>query len=328
MGTLLIYGATGYTGRMAAECAKTLGLNFEIAGRNAEPLKALSTQLDVPYRVFTLNDQPKRSLDGISVLLNFAGPFAQTAEALMNACINSGIDYLDITAEINVYRLAEQLDAKAAKAGVMLLPGVGWDVATTDSLAMHVAARVAKPHALSIALQVPGSMSRGSAKSVSEIIGAGPLSRVDGELVSTPETQPRHFDFGDGPLLCASLPFGDLVTAWHSTGIANIAMYVHTSGEAFPEGDLAQLPDGPDVAHRDAHRARAVAEVVGANGEIARSRIETVNGYSFTPVAAVEAARRVMEGERQAGFETAARLFGGEFAETIAGTTITDEAVI
>ncbi|WP_407315957.1 saccharopine dehydrogenase family protein [Pseudomonas sp. nanlin1] len=328
MGTLLIYGATGYTGRMAAERAKALGLNFEIAGRNAEPLKAFSTQLDVPYRVFTLNDQPERYLDSISVLLNFAGPFAQTAEALMNACINSGIDYLDITAEINVYRLAQRLGAKAAKSGVMLLPGVGWDVVTTDSLAVHVAARVAKPHTLSIALQVPGSMSRGSAKSVSEIIGAGQLSRVDGELVLTPEIQPRYFDFGDGPVLCAPLPFGDLVTAWRSTGIANIAMYVHISGEAFPEGDLAQLADGPDVAHRDAHRARAVAEVVGAYGEIARSRIETVNGYSFTPVAAVEAARRVMEGERQAGFETAARLFGGDFAETIAGTTITDEAVV
>lgn len=328
MGTLLIYGATGYTGRMAAERAKALGLTFEIAGRNAEPLKALSTQLDVPYRVFTLHDQPERYLDSISILLNFAGPFAQTAEALMNACINAGIDYLDITAEINVYRLAERLGAKAAKSGVMLLPGVGWDVATTDSLAVHVAARVAKPHALSIALQVAGSMSRGSAKSVGEIIGAGQLSRVNGELVLTPETQPRYFDFGDGPVLCAPLPFGDLVTAWHSTGIANIAMYVHISDEPFPEGDLAQLADGPDVAHRDAHRARAVAEVVGGYGEIARSRIETVNGYSFTPVAAVEAARRVMEGERQAGFETAARLFGGEFAETIAGTTITDEAVV
>lgn len=146
---------------------------------------------------------------------------------------------------------------------------------------------------------------------------------------NTPLTK-GNFDgkFGDGPVLCAPLPFGDLVTAWHSTGIANIAMYVHVSGEAFPEGDLAQLADGPDAAHRDAHRARAVAEVVGAYGEIARSRIETFNGYSFTPVAAVEAARRVMEGERQAGFETAARLFGGEFAESIAGTAITDEAVV
>jgi short subunit dehydrogenase-like uncharacterized protein len=324
MNTLLIYGATGYTGRMAAERAKMLGLNFEIAGRNAERLQFLATLLDVPYRVFTADDRAERFMGGIDTLLNFAGPFAQTAEALMRACINAGVNYLDITAEINVYRLAESLGAQAAKSGVMLMPGVGWDVVPTDCLAVHVARRVLQPHSLNIALQVPGSMSRGSAMSVAEIIGAGLLARVDGQLVSTPDAQPRHFDFGDGPVLCLPLSFGDLVTGWHSTGIPNIAMFVHLSGDAFPEGDLSQLPDGPSVQQRDAHRARAVAEVSGADGTVARSMIETVNGYSYTPLAAVEAARRVLGGERRPGFETPARLFGGGFAETIAGTTVSD----
>ncbi|VVO11348.1 hypothetical protein PS858_01419 [Pseudomonas fluorescens] len=324
MNTLLIYGATGYTGRMAAERAKMLGLNFEIAGRNAERLQSLATLLDVPYRVFTADDRAERFMGGIDTLLNFAGPFAQTAEALMRACINAGVNYLDITAEINVYRLAESLGAQAAKSGVMLMPGVGWDVVPTDCLAVHVARRVLQPHSLNIALQVPGSMSRGSAMSVAEIIGAGLLARVDGQLVSTPDAQPRHFDFGDGPVLCLPLSFGDLVTGWHSTGIPNIAMFVHLSGDAFPEGDLSQLPDGPSVQQRDAHRARAVAEVSGADGTVARSMIETVNGYSYTPLAAVEAARRVLGGERRPGFETPARLFGGGFAETIAGTTVSD----
>lgn len=324
MKTLMIYGATGYTGRMAAEHAKAQGLNVVIAGRNAERLASLAAQLDVPYRVFTADAHAAKSLDGISVLLNFAGPFAKTAEALMQACIQAGVDYLDITAEINVYRLAERLGARAAEAGVMLLPGVGWDVVPTDCLAMHVARRVQNPQALRVALQVAGSMSRGSAMSVSEIIGAGLLARIDGQLVATPDAQPQHFDFGDGPALCAPLSFGDLVTGWHSTGIANIAMFVHISGDAFPEGDLSLLPDGPSTEQREAHRARAVAEVTSADGSVARSVIETVNGYSYTPLAAVEAARRVLSGERRAGFETPARVFGMGFAETIAGTTITD----
>lgn len=206
----------------------------------------------------------------------------------------------------------------------MLLPGVGWDVVLTDCLAMHVARRVQDPQSLRVALQVAGSMSRGSAMSVSEIIGAGLLARVDGLLVATPDAQPQHFDFGDGPALSAPLSFGDLVTGWHSTGISNIAMFVHITGDAFPEGDLSQLPDGPSAQQREAHRARAVAEVTGADGTVARSVIETVNGYSYTPLAAVEAARRVLGGERRPGFETPGRLFGAGFAETIAGTTITD----
>ncbi|MGO2769018.1 saccharopine dehydrogenase family protein [Pseudomonas taetrolens] len=324
MSILLIYGATGYTGRMAAERAKALGLTFEIAGRNHSRLAALAAHLDVPFRVFDTGADVENALTDISVLLNFAGPFAHTAEPLMRACIKAGVDYLDITAEINVYRLAERLGAEAASNDVMLLPGVGWDVVPTDSLAVHVAQRVERPLALSIALQVPGSMSRGSAMSVSEIISSGVLARVDGELVSTPDATPRHFDFGDGPVLCVPLSFGDLVTGWHSTGIPDIAMFVHIAGDAFPEGDLSRLPDGPTAEEREAHRARAVVEVTGAGGAIARSVIETVNGYSYTPLAAVEAARRVLEGERRPGFTTPVRVFGGGFAESIAGTVISD----
>ena len=324
MSILLIYGATGYTGRMAAERAKALGLTFEIAGRNHSRLAALAAHLDVPFRVFDTGADVENALTDISVLLNFAGPFAHTAEPLMRACIKAGVDYLDITAEINVYRLAERLGAEAASNDVMLLPGVGWDVVPTDSLAVHVAQRVERPLALSIALQVPGAMSRGSAMSVSEIISAGVLARVDGELVSTPDATPRHFDFGDGPVLCVPLSFGDLVTGWHSTGIPDIAMFVHIAGDAFAEGDLSRLPDGPTAEEREAHRARAVVEVTGAGGAIARSVIETVNGYSYTPLAAVEAARRVLEGERRPGFTTPVRVFGGGFAESIAGTVISD----
>ena len=324
MSILLIYGATGYTGRMAAERAKALGLTFEIAGRNHSRLAALAAHLDVPFRVFDTGADVENALTDISVLLNFAGPFAHTAEPLMRACIKAGVDYLDITAEINVYRLAERLGAEAASNDVMLLPGVGWDVVPTDSLAVHVAQRVERPLALSIALQVPGAMSRGSAMSVSEIISAGVLARVDGELVSTPDATPRHFDFGDGPVLCVPLSFGDLVTGWHSTGIPDIAMFVHIAGDAFAEGDLSRLPDGPTAEEREAHRARAVVEVTGAGGAIARSVIETVNGYSYTPLAAVEAARRVLEGERRPGFTTPVRVFGVGFAESIAGTVISD----
>ncbi|MBC8649300.1 hypothetical protein GYM54_03090 [Pseudomonas sp. MTM4] len=324
MKTLMIYGATGYMGRMAAEYAVAQGLKIVIAGRNHDKLRVLAAQLDVPYRVFTPDARTAESLEGVGVLVNFAGPFAQTADALMRGCIEAGVDYLDITAEINVYRLAERLGAEAAESGVMLLPGVGWDVVPTDCLAVHIARRVQDPHSLCIALQVAGSMSRGSARSVSEIIGAGLLARIDGELVATPDAQPRHFDFGDGLELCAPLSFGDLVTGWHSTGIPNISMFVHFSGDPFPDGDLSQVPEGPDAQQREAHRARAVAEVTGADGTVARSVIETVNGYTYTPLAAVEAARRVMSGERRPGFETPAKLLGVGFAKSIAGTAITD----
>lgn len=324
MKTLMIYGATGYMGRMAAQYAAAQGLDIVVAGRDRDRLRTMAAQLKVPYRIFMPDALAPETLDGIAVLLNCAGPFAQTAKALMQACIDAGVDYLDITAEIKVYELAERLGTRAVESGVMLLPGVGWDVVPTDCLAVHVARRVQAPQSIKIALQIAGSMSRGSARSVNEIIGAGLLARIDGALVATPAAQPRSFDFGDGLEVCTPLSFGDLITSWYSTGIPNISMFVHFSGDLIPEGDISTLPEGPDAQQRQAHRARAVAEVTGADGTVARSVIETVNGYTYTPLAAVEAARRVLAGERRPGFETPAKLLGYGFAESIAGTTIAD----
>ena len=325
MTKLMIYGATGYTGRLVAEQAKAAGLDFEIAGRNSGKLVAASAELGVAHRAFSLDDHASvaNHLAGISVLLNCAGPFARTAEPLMRACIAVGAHYLDITAEINVYRLAETLGDAATTSGTMLLPGVGWDVVPTDCLAAHVMRRVEKPQRLRIALQVAGSMSRGSAVSAGEIVVAGLMARVDGALLPKADAALAPFDFGDGPVDCAPLSFGDLVTAWRSTTIPNIEMFVHFAG-TFPEGDLALLPDGPSATERDAHRARAVAEVTGADGHTVRSVIETPNGYSYTPLAAVEAARRVLAGEYRPGFQTPVTVFGADFAESIADTTITD----
>ncbi len=323
--SLLVYGAAGYTGRMVACHARACGLDIVLGGRDAAKLAPLADELGVACRVFHVEGGAAvQALGGVQVLLNCAGPFARTAEPLMRACIEAGVHYLDITAEIGVYRLAERLGAAAAEAGVMLLPGVGWDVVPTDCLAVQLAARVESPTSLRIALQVAGSMSRGSAISAREIVAAGLLTRVAGDLVQTPHAPPRCFDFGHGPVACAPLSFGDLVTAWHSTGIGDIAMFVNVTGDAFPTGDLASLPDGPSEQQRADQPARAVVEVTGADGTVVRSVIETVNGYAYTPLAAVEAARRVIGGAVRPGFETPARVFGPSFAQAIAGTRVLD----
>lgn len=324
MKTLLIYGATGYTGRMIAEQATAAGLDVVIAGRDEQKLLALAQALNVRAAAFTLEDADRvlQNVEGVSVVLNCAGPFAHTAEPLMKACIQRGIHYLDITAEINVYRLAESLNESALLSGSMLMAGVGWDVVPTDCLAVTLANQVSEPVKVSIALQVAGSMSRGSAISAGEIISAGLLARVDGALVTKTDSSSAEFDFGDGKVDCYPLSFGDLVTAWHSTRIPNIEMYVHLSGEAFPSGDLSLLPDGPTPEERAKSVARAAVEITSASGKVHHAVIETVNGYSYTPLAAVAAAARVLSGDYQPGFQTPAKVFGADFALSIPGTRI------
>jgi short subunit dehydrogenase-like uncharacterized protein len=326
MNKLMIYGATGYTGRMAAERAAASGTPLVLAGRNAAALVSLAASLGVEYRVFPLDDiaEIDRSLRGVGALLNCAGPFARTADVLMRACIRNGVHYLDVAAELDGYRLAEVLDVEAKAAGVMLLPGSGGSVAMLGCLAGHTVARTSNPSSIRVAMHVSGGLSRGSAVSAMGSVTSETLARVDGTLVARSAGAIRKLDFGMGPVNCFQVTLPDLITIWRSTGVPDIEAFVHVTGDGFPQGDLSALPDGPSDQERLANRYQAVAEVTGADGDVVRSILDTVNGYTFTTTAAAEAGRRVLAGEDRRGFQTPALLFGNGFAETIADTTIVD----
>lgn len=326
MKKLMIYGATGYTGRMAAAHAAAAGTPLIVAGRNAAALGELAANLGVEYRVFALDDHAAvdSALQDVGALLNCAGPFAATAGLLMRAGIRNGVHYLDVAAELDGYRLAEELDAEAGAANVMLLPGSGGSVAMLGCLAGHAVARTRHPARIAVAMHVAGGLSRGSAISAMASVTNQTLARAGGQLVAQPAAAIRQLDFGNGPVDCFQVTLPDLVTIWRATGVPDIDAYVHVTGAGFPQGDLAALPDGPSEQERQANRYQAVVEVTDADGTVVRSILDTVNGYTFTATAAAEAGRRVLAGEFRPGFQTPATLFGNGFAATIADTTITD----
>ncbi|MVA12236.1 hypothetical protein GOZ78_19680 [Agrobacterium vitis] len=328
MNILMIYGAAGYTGGMAAEHAASAGLNLVLAGREQSQanLEALADRHGAGVRTFSLEnpDAVANGLEGVSVLLNAAGPFANTGEPLMSAAIRARVHYLDFSAELDTYREALALDAQARAAGVMLLPGSGGSVAMLGSLAGHAVARVRDARKISIALHVAGAMSRGSAISASQNIAPETLQLVDGELVTRSANEIRDFDFGSGPRSSVPVTLPDLVTIHHATGVPDIDTFVHVTGGAFPNGDVKNLPAGPSFVEREANRYHAAVKVTDADGTVVRSLLDTVNGYTFTAMAAAEAARRVLAGEVRPGFQTPAGVFGNGFAETIADTRIID----
>lgn len=325
MTKLMIYGASGYTGRMVAEHAKANGTALVLAGRSQPPLAKLALDLDVEYRAFALDDATAidRNLLDISVLLNCAGPFLRTAKPLMEAAIRNGVHYLDTAAELDSYRLAEQLDVEAKTAGVMLMPGGGGSVAMLGSLAGYAVAKVQDPLGIKIAMHVSGGLSRGSAISATENMTTETFARLDGALVPV-SNKLQKFDFGQGAVDSFQVTLPDLITIWRTTGVPNIETFIHVTGNGFPQGDLSLLPDGPTEDERSVNRYKAVVEVTDAQGKVIRSLLDTVNGYTFTAMAAAEAGRRVLRGEARAGFQAPAGVFGNGFAETIADTTIID----
>jgi short subunit dehydrogenase-like uncharacterized protein len=327
MAHLMIYGA-GYTGELACSHAKFIGLEFVLAGRSAAAITKLASSLSSPHRVFDLENivDVDAALSDIRVLLNCAGPFAKTAKPLMEACIRNGVHYLDISAELQSYHLAEASSETAAAANVMLLPGCGGSVAMLGCLVGRALKTGESPVGMTIdvALRVVGSMSRGSVISAAQNMTTQTMQLLDGVLTAIDVGDTKKFDFdnGKGEVECFPITLPDLITVGKSSGIGAIRTFVHASDAIFPTGDLNSMPDGPTAQEREASPYDAAVTVTKADGSVRHAVLHTVNGYTFAAVASVEAAKRVLGGMFVAGFQTPVQVFGRDFAGTVANTIV------
>lgn len=257
--------------------------------------------------------------------LNCAGPFIQTAKILMEACIRNATHYLDISADVATYQQTQKYDDDTKRAGVMLLPCCGGSVAMLGCLAAHVVDQVKDPQTIDVAPHVAGAMSRGSAISSSNMT-SGCIHLVDGDLVEQDATHAANFDFDDGKRKVTSFPvtLPDLLTISKSSGFSTIRNFAHASGLSFPTEDLAKFADGPTAEEREATPYHAVAVVKSEKEFSKRAVLYTLNGYSFTSLASVEAARRVMKNEIKPGFQTPGLVFGKKKFSAIPKTDIRD----
>jgi short subunit dehydrogenase-like uncharacterized protein len=334
----VIYGATGYTGRLIAREAHRLGLNPVLAGRDLTKLRELANDLgNLDVRSSALTDA--RALDAMlhdaGVLLNAAGPFANTSKAIVAACLRSSVHYLDISGEVAAIEQVAGSHRAARERGIMLMAGVGFDVVPSDCLAAHVARRMDEPRALSIAVSGQRLLSRGSARTMIGQLADPLLIRRNGALACVPPASIQHrFDFGAGPRTALAVSWGDVASAYYSTGISDITTYFegtasvqmhnlllrmfgwsvpYSGWQAILAASTALMPEGPSAEERGRHRTVIVAEVVDGAGRVHRARLHAPEAYSFTALCAPVIARRVLAGEWHAGFETPSRLFGSDF---------------
>ncbi len=229
MSNYLIYGANGYTGALTARLAVERGHRPVLAGRNRESVSELAGQLNLEYRAFGLDDPAAldAGLRGVVTVLHCAGPFSHTWKAMSDACLRTKVHYLDITGEVLVFESLAARDAEAKAAGVMLMPGVGFDVVPSDCLAAHLKRRLPTATHLTLGFSGSGRFSRGTATTMAENMHRGGLVRRDGVLAKVPAAwKSRVIDFGAGPVSAMTIPWGDVSTAYHSTGIPNIEVYM------------------------------------------------------------------------------------------------------
>ena len=349
MAGALLYGAYGYTGALIARRAVASGLRPILAGRRAEALEPLARELGAPWRAFSLDDAGalERGLEGVSAVLHCAGPFSRTAAPMARACLRARCHYLDITGEVAVFEALAAMGAEADERGVALLPGVGFDVVPSDCLAAHVAGRCPGASRLTLAFEALGQPSRGTMLTALEHLGAGGLVRRQGTLTAVPGWHTRRLDLGDGPRAALRIPWGDLATAWRSTGIPDIEVYLvaplatralmlaATLGAPVLRRDAVRRrlaarirarPAGPSAGALARGRSVLWAEARAADGRRAAARLDAPDGYALTADAAVEALRRALDGTLPPGFQTPSRAFGAGFVLELPGVVRRDLA--
>jgi short subunit dehydrogenase-like uncharacterized protein len=335
-GTVLIYGATGYTGKLIAKVAAGLGARPILAGRDLEKVQAIAKPLGLAFRAFDLGDPGRidAGIKDVSVVLCVAGPFSATSKPMADACLRNRVHYLDITGEIDVFEALAARDAEARARGVVLLPGVGFDVVPSDCLAAHLKRRLPDATYLKLYLSLGANMSRGTAKTMIEAVAAGTRLRRDRRLVTGTQAEEGSCDFGKGERPTVQVSWGDVSTAFHSTGIPNIEVQFEALPairrmtqtptfiksflglgfmQSFLKAQVDRMPEGPSETTRRAGHAVIVGEARNSDGQTVRSRLRTPEGYTLTALTAFDAAKRVAAGEVETGFQTPSRAFGPDY---------------
>lgn len=342
----MIYGANGYTGRLIAAEAVRRGLQPVLAGRKRVAVESLADELGVAHRVFDLHDhdQVVAALGDMYLVMHCAGPFSATSQDMIAACLATGTHYLDITGEISVFENAWRQSDAARRADIVLCPGAGFDVVPTDCLAVSLVEKLPAAISLQLAFEPGGGMSPGTAKTSVEGLAKGGMVRKDGNLLKVPLAwKTRMIPFRHAQRHAMTIPWGDVFTAWVSTGIPDIEVYISVPPatvkrlrrlrliqpllgmkwvQSLLMGRIDKNLDGPSESLRADTKTQLWGEATSADGRAVSATMETPNGYDLTVTAGLGIVEFLLANEVEGGYYTPSLLLGPGYAQTLPGVSL------
>ena len=344
--SFLLYGANGYTGELIARYAQQYNLRPILAGRKKELIEPLANKLNLSFRIFDLNDQDAlhNALKEVKVVIHAAGPFQYTAKQMVEACLQTGTHYLDINGDIAVFEMIKRYDDAAKKAGIMLMPGAGFDVVPTDCIALQLKNML--PDAISLQLafaSLGGGISHGTATTMAGKLGEGGAVRKEGKIIRKPLGQKGMWvDFNKKKLFVMSIPWGDISTAHFTTSIPDIETYTGISPRtyhilkwqllfnwllrtnfmrSFIQKKIYERPAGPSDEQRSNATSLVWGKATNANGKSVIARLSGPEGYTLTTHSALIIAQKVLNGNYAAGYQTPASAYGENLVMEIPAVT-------
>ncbi len=342
----MIYGANGYTGRLIVKESQKRGLRPILAGRNRETIDAMAQDTGFESVVFSLDDKAAaiKALEGVSVILHCAGPFSATSQQMIEVCLANNCHYLDITGEISVFANAHRQSDEALHADIVLMPGVGFDVVPTDCLAATLVKALPAATSMVLAFETGGKMSPGTAKTSVEGLAGGGCVRQDGKLKWVPLAwKTREIPFEHGKRLSVTIPWGDVFTAYISTGVPDIEVYMSAPPsmilrmkrlrmvkpllsmqwvQNMMKRRIEKSVKGPDLVERQISQMHLWGEVSSADGRSVSATMTTPDGYDVTVTASLGIVEHLLEHEVEGGFYTPSLLMGADYVTRLPGVTM------
>ncbi len=241
--------------------------------------------------------------------------------------------YLDITGEIEVFELVKSYHTKALESKIILMPGVGFDVVPTDCMAKWLHTQLPDATHLELAFtNIGGSISHGTMTTMLEGLGNTGAARENGKIVPRPiGAKGKMIDFGKLSRFAMTIPWGDVSTAHHTTGIPNIETYAGAPKLAyffmklqflfnpilragFIKKQLQKYVDkkitGPTESQSQKGKSLIWGKVTNAEGKTVEARLITPEGYTLTAEASLLITQKVLALNDVAGYQTPAGLFG------------------
>lgn len=342
--SFLLYGANGYTGELITRYSRQYNLQPVLAGRRKEVIEPLANKFQLPFRVFDMNDTTALlgALKEVKAVINAAGPFQFTGRQMIEACMQTGAHYIDINGDIAVFEMMKQYDEAAKRSGIMLLPGAGFDVVPTDCIALQLKKLLSDAVALQLAFAtLGGGLSHGTATTMATKLGEGGAVRKNGKITRKPlGHRGMWVDFGIKKLFVMTIPWGDISTAYSTTGIPDIESYTGMprkiyyllKGQSlfnwllrtnmirnYLKKKINQRPAGPSDEQRNKATSLVWGRATNAAGKTATVRLSGPEGYTLTTHSTLIIVQKILNGNLIAGYQTPASAYGEDLVMEIPG---------
>ncbi|MFE0156544.1 saccharopine dehydrogenase family protein [Nonomuraea sp. NPDC059007] len=309
---IAVYGPSGYQGKLVLTELARRGIDAVLAGRNLARLEAAASAVglsDTERRVADTSDHEAlvSAFHDCAGVINCAGPFTSSGEAVVRAAIAAGCHYVDTSGEqLYVKKIFDTFATEAENAGVTVVPAANDGCVPVDLMAQILADRLESVEEIVTTHMVVGggAMSRGSLRSLVEtidVIKTGGITYYDGDW--RPSMPTRHTAIrlpGQSeatPVM--AFPVSEVVTiprhirVRHVEGLTEAALGDQLNTPLTPE-IIDSLPEGPDEDSRRTQHFTYVLDAISSDGRRARGIVQGSDTYGTTAVIAVESIRRLI----------------------------------